>query len=111
MLLDTPDVAGYIRRTGAELGFFATEPYTRRHPREPQAGGPAAAHRPGDLRGTRASGWRQRVPELQDKIDFVPSIEDQINDLTGVASPIEVKVFGPDLAVLRKLAGQVGKTS
>ena len=28
ILLQTPDVAGYIRRTGAELGFFATEPYT-----------------------------------------------------------------------------------
>ena len=27
-LLDTPDVQGYIRRTGAELGFFATESYT-----------------------------------------------------------------------------------
>ena len=23
-----PDISGYIRRTGAELGFFATEPYT-----------------------------------------------------------------------------------
>ena len=28
VLLRTPDIAGYIRRTGAELGFFATEPYT-----------------------------------------------------------------------------------
>ncbi len=28
VLLKTPDIEGYIRRTGAELGFFATEPYT-----------------------------------------------------------------------------------
>ena len=28
VLLDTSDVAGYIRRTGAELGFFATEAFT-----------------------------------------------------------------------------------
>ena len=28
VLLDTPDVQSYIRRTGAELGFFATESYT-----------------------------------------------------------------------------------
>ena len=28
VLAETPDVSGYIRRTGAELGFFATESYT-----------------------------------------------------------------------------------
>src|SRR3954462_14659051 len=28
VLLHTPDIEGYIRRTGAELGFFATESYT-----------------------------------------------------------------------------------
>ena len=28
VLLRTPDIQGYIRRTGAELGFFATETYT-----------------------------------------------------------------------------------
>ena len=28
VLQRTPDISGYIRRTGAELGFFATEPYT-----------------------------------------------------------------------------------
>ena len=27
-LLDTPGVAGYLRRTGAENGLFATESYT-----------------------------------------------------------------------------------
>ena len=47
------------------------------------------------------------VPELKDKM-IQALIEDQINDLSGAATPIEVKVFGPDLAVLRKLATQVG---
>src|SRR5205823_2218775 len=28
ILRETSDISGYIRRTGAELGFFATEPYT-----------------------------------------------------------------------------------
>ncbi len=28
VLMETPDISGYIRRTGAELGFFATESYT-----------------------------------------------------------------------------------
>ncbi len=34
---------------------------------------------------------------------------DQINDLAGVDRPIEVKVFGPDVAQLRELAEQVGE--
>ena len=45
MLLGTPDISGYIRRTGAELGFFATESYHGRHSRQPQAIRRAAASR------------------------------------------------------------------
>ena len=33
----------------------------------------------------------------------------QINDMSGVDKPIEVKVFGPDVAQLRKLAAAVGE--
>ena len=36
-------------------------------------------------------------------------IQDQIDDLTGVARPVEVKVFGPDAATLRGLAAQIGE--
>ena len=50
---------------------------------------------------------KSEVPELE--TEFVPLVQDQINDLAGVDSPIEVKVFGPDFATLRKLAEQVGK--
>ena len=39
----------------------------------------------------------------------MPLVQDQINDLAGVDSPIEVKVFGPDFATLRTLAEKVGK--
>ena len=50
---------------------------------------------------------KAEVPELE--TEFVPLVQDQINDLAGVDSPIEVKVFGPDFATLRTLAEQVGK--
>ncbi len=56
------------------------------------------------LRGQLA----REVPDLA-TVEFVPLVQDQINDLSGVKSPIEVKVFGPDLATLRDLAEQVGK--
>ncbi len=39
----------------------------------------------------------------------MPLVQDQINDLAGVARPIEVKVFGPDFATLREIAEKVGK--
>lgn len=104
-LLETKDISGYIRRTGAELGFFATEPYT------------------GDiLVSLKPSGQRRPMEEIVDELrekmkaevpeletEFVPLVQDQINDLAGVASPIEVKVFGPDLATLRTLAAEVGE--
>ena len=107
MLLATPEVGGYIRRTGAELGFFATEPHT------------------GDiLVSLKPSGERKRsgaevrdelrkklnaaIPEMRDKIKIKALIEDQINDLSGADTPIEVKVFGPDRNVIRDWAKKVG---
>jgi CzcA family heavy metal efflux pump len=105
VLRRTPDISAYIRRTGAELGFFATEPYT------------------GDiLVSLKPSGQRRSMEELFDSLrdelksevpeletEFVPLVQDQINDLAGVESEIEVKVFGSDFATLRELAEKVGK--
>lgn len=100
-----PDIRGYIRRTGAELGFFATEPYTGDILVSLK---PAENRRPMEkicdsLRGQ----LDKEVPELT--TEFVPLVQDQINDLAGVDRPIEVKVFGPDVAQLRDLARQVAK--
>jgi CzcA family heavy metal efflux pump len=105
VLLRTPDIAGYIRRTGAELGFFATEPYTGDilvSLKPPGERRPAS-----ELFDALREQLKAEVPELE--TEFVPLIQDQINDLAGVDSPIEVKVFGPDFATLRALAEKVGK--
>ena len=103
VLRATPEVKDYIRRTGAELGLFATEPYTgdvliglssgRRRSMEEVIE---------DLRGK----IEEEFPELL--VEFVPLVRDQINDLSGVEAPIEVKVFGTDYAVLREIAGRIG---
>jgi CzcA family heavy metal efflux pump len=105
ILNDTPDIAAYIRRTGAELGFFATEPYT---------GDILVSLKPGSERRpveeifeSLREQLKARVPELE--TELVPLVRDQINDLAGVDSPIEVKVFGPDFGKLRELAEQVGQ--
>jgi CzcA family heavy metal efflux pump len=104
ILLDTPDVAGFIRRTGAEMGFYATEPSRGDYL--------VALRPPGRRRGAQQviDALRQRiaqeVPELE--TEFVTLIQDQIDDMSGVHSPIEVKIFGPDVAKLRELAERVG---
>ena len=105
VLQRTPDISGYIRRTGAELGFFATEAYTGDILVSLK---PPGERRPAEeLFDALRDELKAEVPELE--TEFVPLVQDQINDLAGVESPIEVKVFGPDIATLRSLAEKVGK--
>src|SRR5262249_39797373 len=44
------------------------------------------------------------------KIELVQIMEDELNDLSGINKPVEVKLFGPDQQLLRKLAEEVGET-
>ena len=105
-LAETPDISGYIRRTGAELGLFATESYTGDILVSLK---PPGTRRPMDaIIEELEEELAEKVPELEE-IEFVPLIQDQIDDLAGVSSPIEVNVFGPDVAKLRELAEQVAK--
>ncbi len=104
ILLDTPEVAALSRRTGAELGFFATEQFT------------------GDMlvglepRGQRdrsvfevLDGLRERfsreVPQIE--IEFVQVMQDTIADLAGNPAPIEVKALGADYKSLQQFANAV----
>jgi CzcA family heavy metal efflux pump len=105
ILLDTAGVAGFIRRTGAEMGFFATEP---------SRGDILVGLKPPGSRPSAESiieSLRKKIKDEVPEIDteFAPVILDQINDVSGVHSPIEVKVFGPDVAKLRQLAVQIGE--
>ena len=98
----TPEVATYSRRTGLQLGgglteanegdfFIKLKPPPRRDIEEVMT----------DLRQRIES----QVPGLP--IEILQLMEDLIGDLTAVPQPIEVKLFGPDLARLQTLAPQV----
>ncbi len=101
----TEDVKGYIRRTGAEMGLFATEAYRGDILVSLQ---PAGQRRPmEELFDDLRKEIEGSVPEL--KVEFVPLVQDQIDDLEGGIKPVEVKVFGPDVGKLRELAKQVAK--
>ena len=107
MLQNTPDISGYIRRTGAELGFFATEPYTGDILVSLK---PAGQRRPAEeIFDALREEIEAEVPELE--TEFVPLVQDQINDLAGVDSPIEVKVFGPDFAKLPSWPSRLARSS
>ncbi len=105
VLLETPDVAGYLRRTGAENGIYATEAFR---------GDIEVALKPPGQRRAMAAIFKSleeeltsKVPEAQIKLHAL--IHDQIDDLNGIESPVEVKIFGPNAAKLRELAEPVGK--
>jgi CzcA family heavy metal efflux pump len=104
LLSETPEVASYSRRTGSELGLFAT------------------AQNTGDIlvrlkpRNQRSRSSEEVIDELRDKlheavplvdIEFVQLLQDMLGDLEGNPEPIEVKIFGSDPAVLAELADPV----
>ena len=101
ILDETPEIEGTSRRTGAELGLFATEQNT---------GDIVARLRPRNQRSRSIfdviDDVRVKVetalPRL--RIEFVQILSDVINDLAGAARPVEIKLFGPDLNRLETYA-------
>jgi CzcA family heavy metal efflux pump len=100
----TPEVASFSRRTGSELGLFATE----------QNKGDILVRLKG--RGQRSRTAQEVVDDLRGKmhdavpgvdIEFVQILQDMIGDLEGAPTPIEVKIFGDDPAVLDRLSDEV----
>ena len=105
ILAETPEVDGTSRRTGAELGLFATgqnrgdivvrlKPRSRRHRDSDEV--------INDVRGKIT----EAVPRI--RIEFVQILSDVINDLAGAARPVEVKLFGPDLPALEAYGAKLG---
>ncbi|HPF61448.1 MAG TPA: efflux RND transporter permease subunit [Gemmatimonadales bacterium] len=97
ILLDTPEVEAISRRTGAELGLFATGQNTGDfivRLRPPSARTRRTQDIIDDVRGRIETS----VPQL--RIEFVQILTDVINDLAGVRSPVELKLFGSDLDAL-----------
>jgi CzcA family heavy metal efflux pump len=106
VLLKTPEVAAIQRRTGSELGLFATQSNS------------------GDVlvrlkaRGQRSRSSEEIITELREKlpktvpgmsIEFVQLLQDMLGDLEGNPTPIEVKIFGDDVTVLAEIGDQVEK--
>jgi CzcA family heavy metal efflux pump len=104
VLLHTPEVAAFSRRTGAELGLFAT-----------------AQNKSDVLVRLKPLGQRSRsaddiIADVRPKVhtaapladvEFVQLLQDQLGDLEGAPTPIDVKIFGDDPEKLADLAEPV----
>lgn len=105
-LKDTPDIATWTRRTGAELGPVTATEMSRGDVAVLLK--PRGARRPveeviDDLRGRVES----QIPAA--RVEFVQLLEDVLNDLSGVARPVEIRILGPDHAALVPIALDVEK--
>jgi CzcA family heavy metal efflux pump len=102
LLMKTPEVEGYSRRTGLEMGLFVTEPNT---------GDIAVKLKPDHKRSTPEviTELREKIAESVPTLDveFVGIVPDVIGDLQGNPEPIEVKLFSEDAAALQSAADEV----
>ena len=103
ILHDTPDIAAFTRRTGSELGLFATQQtkgdiLVRLKPPRGRRRADAVIN---DLREK----FSETVPNFD--IEFVQLLQDMLGDLEGAAEPIEVKVFGDDADTLAGISLRV----
>ncbi len=102
ILSANPDVEGYSRRLGAELGLFITEAYrgdfavklkpNRKHSTEEVIAG---------LRHT----FHEQFPAF--RWEFPGILTDVIGDLQLTPNPVEIKLFSPDLKWLQQAAPRV----
>jgi multidrug efflux pump subunit AcrB len=104
ILAQTPEISGTSRRTGAELGLFATQQnvgdlVARLVPESKRSR--SIFEVMDDVRGKISTA----VPRLH--IEFVQILSDVINDLAGAARPVEIKLFGDDLNQLETYARSI----
>jgi CzcA family heavy metal efflux pump len=102
IIVKTPEVDAYSRRTGTEMGFFITEPNR----------GDYLIQLKKDRNKTTdevIEGLRKQIESSQPalRIDFGQVIGDMLGDLMTSVQPIEIKVFGDDQARLQQLSRQI----
>jgi CzcA family heavy metal efflux pump len=100
-----PDVATYSRRTGAELGPAAATQVSRGDIMVRLRAHTERSRSADEVIEAVRAGVAREVPEA--RTEFVQVLQDVLNDLSGTPRPIEIKLFGDDYSVLRRLAGEV----
>lgn len=99
ILLETPEISTFSRRTGTELGFAITESNRGDYAvmLKPQRNRPIEEV----ISDVRAR-VQAEVPGLD--VEFIQVLQDLIGDLAGNPEPIEVRLFGENKADIETLA-------
>jgi CzcA family heavy metal efflux pump len=109
MLKETPEVDGYSRRTGAQLGLAGVT--------EPNTGDFAVKLKDTATTDAVTSELRTRIESSEPalRIEFLGILSDLIGDLVSSPQPIEIRVFSEDAAALHRtadaIAASIGKVS
>ena len=104
LIVQVPEVSGYSRRTGTQMGFFITEPNT----------GDYLIQLKKDRKRTTdevIADIRKQIESTQPalRIDFGQVIGDMLGDLMTSVQPIAIKIFGNDAGTLNGLSSQVAE--
>jgi CzcA family heavy metal efflux pump len=97
-----PDVEGYSRRLGTQLGLFITEPYRGDFLVKLK---PNRQHTTADVIAQLRHEFNRRFPDI--RWDLHGILTDVIGDLQLTPDPIEIKLFSPDLKWLERIAPRV----
>ncbi|MCB0552267.1 MAG: efflux RND transporter permease subunit [Phaeodactylibacter sp.] len=99
-----PEVASYNRRTGAQMGFFITEPSRGDYLISLKKG---RSHTTEEVIDALRQQIENTLPVLI--VDFGQVIGDMLGDLMSSVQPIEIKIFGNEPETVRKIAREVNK--
>jgi len=102
ILRKTPDVEGYSRRLGAEMGMFVTESYRGDFAVKLK---PRSGHTTDEVIAELRHEFAKRFPSV--RWEFPGILSDVVGDLQNNPDPIEIKLFSPDLDWLKKTAPRV----
>jgi CzcA family heavy metal efflux pump len=102
ILRANPDVEGYSRRLGSELGMFITEAYRGDFAVKLK---PRSEHTTDEVIAELRHQFAQRFPMI--RWEFPGILTDVVGDLQNQPDPIEIKLFSPDQEWLKKTAPRV----
>ena len=147
ILMENPDVKGYVRRSGTEMGVYATQtnkgdiqvalrpaeddvislltkpvrPPLEDIKKELEKQGKELDEKEkekirkkyrrrstDDVMGEIDDAITDHFSEHQLQHELMQIMQDELGDLSGASKPIEIRIYGSDQAVLRRLAKEVG---
>jgi CzcA family heavy metal efflux pump len=101
MLKETPEVDGYSRRTGLQLGLAGVT--------EPNTGDFAVKLKDSASTEEVTSALRHKIESTEPalRVEFLGILSDLIGDLVSSPEPIEIRVFSEDPAALHRAAAEI----